>query len=103
MPNFANAFKCKKCPESNTEKGCPCWTELTMVNDDGNHKIEKACIFGMLPMLLVEVIKATNVTTGEINNTKNEMVKGFSFMSEVFSNIKQINQGSKKYLEEKFK
>ncbi len=79
MPSFSNAFKCKKCPESNSKNGCPCWTELTETNiATGEHKTTKNCIFQLMPLLLVEVIKASNRPAQEISHTKNEIVKGFN-------------------------
>jgi len=76
--SFKRAFKCNKCPESNSPEGCPCWTELTMVNDGGDHKIDKRCLFQMLPMLMVEVIKASNVSSEHSSVVKNQLADGFS-------------------------
>lgn len=76
--SFKKAFKCSKCPESNSSEGCPCWTELTMVNDNGEHRIDKNCLFQMMPMLMVEVIKSTNISSEHSSVARNEIVKGFS-------------------------
>ncbi len=86
MPSFSNAFKCKKCPESNGKEGCPCWTELIQTNiATGEHKTTKNCIFQLMPMLLVEVIKASNRPAQEISSTKNEIAKGFKNITNVMS------------------
>jgi hypothetical protein len=59
--SFKNAFQCKKCPESNSKNGCPCWLELIMENDAGEKKTEKGCYFQLSPKLMLESVRAANV------------------------------------------
>ncbi len=84
--SYSNAFKCKKCPETNSKEGCPCWTELIQTNTQtGEHRTKKNCIFQLMPMLMVEVIKASNRPAEEISHTKNEIVKGFDNIKNVLT------------------
>jgi hypothetical protein len=75
--NYKNAFKCKNCPESNSKDGCPCWVELLMVEDDtGKQRVDKACVFSMLPMLMVETIKAVQQPAHEISAMRGQVAHG---------------------------
>jgi len=80
---YKKAWKCKKCPETNNENGCPAWTELMVTNiQSGEEKLEKDCLYRMLPMLLVEVIKASNRPAAEIGSLKNGMINAISELAE---------------------
>ncbi len=81
--SFKNAWKCKKCPKSNEENGCPAWTELMMTNvQSGEEKLDKGCLFQMMPMLMVEVIKASNRPAAEIGALKSGMINAVSELAE---------------------
>lgn len=78
--SFKNAFKCKACPESNSEQGCPCWTELIMENSDtGEKKTEKGCYFQMMPKLMLESVKAANVSSEHACQMRN----GFQRLADI--------------------
>lgn len=81
--NYKNANKCHKCPQSNTEKGCPHWMEITMVNDMGESKIEKACGHVLMPKLLMMTVNAANRTTEQVSKVQNEIAGGFTSLSNV--------------------
>lgn len=72
---FLKAFKCHKCPENNTEQGCPAWMELTLTNPEGAIKIQKGCFYILLPVMLIEVIKASNRPAAAIESMRNAMVE----------------------------
>lgn len=79
--NYKDPFNCKDCPES--EKGCPCWTEIVETNiQTGEERITKDCLLKLMPRLLIEVIKASNRPAAAIESTRNALVenltKGFS-------------------------
>jgi hypothetical protein len=81
--NYKNAFKCKKCPRSNKEDGCPAWNEVIMTNTQtGEQKIDSGCFFQMMPSLLCESIKASNVSTNTHADIKTEVAKGFSLIAQ---------------------
>jgi len=75
--NYKNPFECKECPES--EKGCPCWTELLETNiQTGEERITKDCLFRLMPRLIVEVIKASNRPAAAIESTRNALVENLT-------------------------
>ncbi len=80
--NYKNAFKCSECPQSNNENGCPAWNEVVMTEaQSGEQKIVKGCTFQLLPWIMTEAIKASNVATGTAANIKNEVAKGFALVA----------------------
>ncbi len=79
---YNNAFKCSECPQSNGENGCPAWNEVIMTEaQSGEQKIVKGCTFQLLPWIMTEAIKASNVATGTAADIKNEVAKGFSLVA----------------------
>ena len=86
--NYKNAFKCKKCPQSNNEDGCPCWIELMMTNTrTGDEKIEKGCTYQLMPIMMIEVIKASNRPAEELGKMSNNFVKGLNVISGAIGKI----------------
>ena len=79
--NYKNANKCHKCPQSNGEKGCPHWMEITMKNDTGGMKIDKACGHVLMPTLLMMTVNAANRTTEQVSGVQGEIAKGFEVLS----------------------
>jgi len=78
---YKSAWKCNKCPESNDEKGCPCWTELIETNaETGQERITKNCLFQLMPNLLVEVIKASNRPAAEISAMRVEAISNMQHL-----------------------
>ena len=74
--NYKNAFKCKKCPDSNDEKGCPLWWEMIMTHETtGEKKLNKACGYTLLPQLLVLNYKQTSHGLWATYDTRNKVVK----------------------------
>lgn len=63
MP-YKDAFNCTRCPRSNdpqADRACPAWWEIMFENaQTGEQKIEKNCAFVLMPVYLLEVIKASN-------------------------------------------
>ena len=81
---YKNAWKCHKCPESNTEKGCPCWTELIEVNaETGQERVNKNCLFQLMPNLLIEVIKASNRPAAEMSAMRGDVINKIQQLSHV--------------------
>jgi len=77
--NYKNAFKCKKCPESNKEDGCPAWNEIIMTNSQsGETKIQSGCFYQMMPALLVESMKSSNVAASTHAEVRNDIARGFA-------------------------
>ena len=97
--NYKNAMNCKKCPESNGENGCPCWTEIIMENSGtGEVKSVKNCLFQQLPMLMVEVIKASNrpaaeigAMRGEIDTRMGDIANGMRQVPQLLANLAKID------------
>jgi hypothetical protein len=76
MPNFKNAFRCKKCPETTGEKGCPMWWEMVLTHDvTGEKKLEKACGYTLLPQLLILNYKQTTHGLWAAYDMRNKVVK----------------------------
>ena len=91
--NYKNPFECKECPES--EKGCPCWTELLETNiQTGEERITKDCLFKLMPRLMVEVIKASNRPAAAIESTRNALIynltRGFGSLVNVIEETKAL-------------
>lgn len=77
VSTYANAFVCNECPGNNGPQGCPCWVELIETNiQTGEERINKNCLFQMMPSMLVEVIKASNRPAAEIGRMREEVVSG---------------------------
>lgn len=77
--SYKNAFRCKKCPQTNNENGCPCWLEITWTNDDGDTKIDKGCYFQLSPKLMLESVKAANISSEHACQMRN----GFQHVAEL--------------------
>ena len=71
---YKNAFKCKDCPESNSENGCPNWWEIIMTNDLNEQKVEKNCGYQLLPQMIVLMCKQTAHTTYAAYDMRNRVV-----------------------------
>jgi hypothetical protein len=77
--SFKNAFKCKNCPETNSEKGCPLWWEIMFTQDTtGEQKMEKNCGYILLPQLLIMTAKSANHTTYAAYDMRNKVVKNIN-------------------------
>ena len=74
--NYKNSHKCKKCPQSNTENGCPIWWEVIHTNiQSGEQKTIKACGYTLMPLFLTEFIRAANRPGAELEAIRKEMRK----------------------------
>jgi hypothetical protein len=81
--NYKNAFKCRKCPQSSKEAGCPAWNEIIMTNPQtGETKVDADCFYKMLPALLIESIKSANVATNTHADIRKEIGRGFAAIAE---------------------
>lgn len=73
---YKNAFKCKRCPESNGEKGCPVWWEVIMKNDEtGETKVNKGCGFQILPSMMAMVSTNSLHSVAASYDMRNKVVK----------------------------
>lgn len=86
--NYKHSFDCKHCPQRNDEQGCPCWCELVETNTvTGEERINKKCLFQLLPSILIELIKASNRPAAAIESTRNEMAskldQGFKLIGSI--------------------
>ena len=80
---YKHAFECKKCPETNTDQGCPCWVELMETNIQTNEvRSNKGCLFQKLPIMMIEVIKASNRPSAAVESMRNEIAKGFVLLNQ---------------------
>ncbi|RLD23216.1 MAG: hypothetical protein DRI71_05870 [Bacteroidetes bacterium] len=91
--NYKNANKCHKCPQNNTEKGCPHWMEITMTSDTGEFKTDKACGHVLMPKLLIMTVNAANRTTEQASGIQNEITNGFKILAA--SNSIELPNGSR--------
>jgi len=73
---FKNAWKCKKCPETNSEQGCPMWWEVVMKNDEtGQTKVEKGCGFQLLPQMMALVSTNSLHATAASYDMRNKVIR----------------------------
>lgn len=93
--NYKNANKCHKCPQSNSEDGCPHWMEITMTNDGGEFKTEKACGHVLMPKLLMMTVNAANRVTEQVSGVQNEIASGFITVARVLNNGKQLQHSGR--------
>lgn len=88
--NYKNAFKCHKCPQSNTESGCPNWWEFIQTDTtNGQEHIRKMCGYQALPLFLVDAIKASNRPAAEIGAMRDEMT---GHLNHLVSGVQQVPQ-----------
>lgn len=81
---FKHAFECRKCPQGNSENGCPAWWEIVTENTQtGEVKVSKGCGWQHLPMMLIEVIKASNRPAAAVESCRNEISKGFENLGQL--------------------
>lgn len=74
--NYKNAWNCKRCPQSNDEKGCPAWVEYMQTNAaTGEERLQKECLFQALPVFMIETIKAANRPAAAVESTRNELAQ----------------------------
>ena len=77
--NYKNAFKCKKCPQSDGESGCPMWWEMMLTNDvTDEKKLEKACGYALMPQLLILNYKQATHSVFAAYDMRNKVVKNVS-------------------------
>ena len=77
LEGYKNAFKCRKCPQSNDEKGCPVWWE--QVWEDGDTKeqvLTSGCGFVLAQSLILDVVKQGFGARAEVNEMRKEVVNG---------------------------
>jgi hypothetical protein len=73
---YKKAFKCSRCPENNTEKGCPVWWEMVLKNEEtGQTKVTKACGFTLLPQLMAMVSTDTLHSVAASYDMRNKVVE----------------------------
>jgi len=84
------------CPRNNDpEKGayCPAWVEYTEHNHQtGEDRVTKECSFTALPKFMAHTLSAANRPAAAIEQTRNELVSGFSQVAQTLQNIPQIRQ-----------
>lgn len=84
MGNYAKAWQCEACPQSNGEQGCPAWSEIIEAHvRTGEERITKDCLFRLLPKMMVEVVKASNRPAAELGEMRAELFKGFSAVGQI--------------------
>lgn len=96
---YKRAFQCKKCPQSSGENGCPCWIELIWRNDETNDvKTENGCYFQLTPKLLLEAVKAANVSSENSSVARNSFEQGVIKLQDHLYNaieaVKEIPENS---------
>ncbi len=93
--NYKNAWKCHKCPQSSKEDGCPAWNEVVMTNvQSGETKVVKGCHFQLMPSIMVESIKASDVSASTYAAIKNEIARGYVAIANALPGfVKQLTDG----------
>lgn len=95
--SYKNAFKCHKCPEDNSAKGCPMWWEISETEElTGQTRIRKACGYVLMPTYFQMMIRASNRPAAAENSTRNELSRK---MGEGFDKIAQVLQNMPKTIE----
>ncbi len=99
--SYKNAWRCKKCPQSNTSDGCPAWWEIGVENTvTGEQRLDKGCGFAMMPQLLVTTIQAAEQPAREASQIKETIRKGFvgvnRAMLSIGEHVKALPGGSQR-------
>ena len=75
--SYKNAFKCKKCPQSSKEDGCPAWWEQVWTEQDTKEQVIKSgCGFFLVQELMIDVVKQGFGARSEVNKMRKEVVDG---------------------------
>ena len=78
------------CPQNNDPaRGnyCPIWWEASLVNvQTGETALRKECGWSLLPVFLIEVIKASNRPAAAIESTRNEIAEGLTNVAREIAN-----------------
>lgn len=78
-----------KCPESGEE--CPCWSEIVQESaQTGEVRVLKDCIFRLMPVLLIEVIKASNRPAAAVESVRNEMFRGLAMVANSVQEVQKL-------------
>lgn len=73
---FKKAFKCKNCPQTNTENGCPMWWEIVMENDKtGEQRVDKGCGYQMLPQMMANISSKSLHAAAASYDMRNKVIK----------------------------
>lgn len=110
IKRYKKAFQCKSCPGQNGENGCPLWWKQILENKaTGQVKVEENCGFVLLPVLILETVKAANGAQAQINLCQNEVndhsqiiFQGFQRLVEIAMKEKdadQIENGSRSHIQ----
>lgn len=77
--NYAHAWECKNCPESNGAKGCPAWWEYSGQDTVTSEiKIIKTCGLQGLLSSYAHVIAASNRPAASIDRMRQEVAAGLN-------------------------
>lgn len=85
--NYKNAWKCKKCPQTATEMGCPFWWEIIMEKPEtGETKVMKGCGFTLMPELFAHVSKNAVHAAAASYDMRNKVIRN---VGKVIRNINE--------------
>ena len=77
LKGYKNAFKCRKCPQSNDEKGCPVWWEQVWEEEVTKEQVlTSGCGFVLAQNLILDVVKQGFGARAEVNEMRKEVVNG---------------------------
>lgn len=98
--NYQNAENCNACPKRNDEAGCPFWWEWIETNiSSGQERLRKQCGKSAMQVFMVEVIKASNRPAAAVEDTRNQIVKGFENLAAIAtSNPQEARRSSQPIL-----
>ena len=73
--SYRNAWKCRKCPGTADENGCPAWAEYVERNPHtGEERVTKECVFQALPKFLIHTMAAAGQAAATMDRHRNEIV-----------------------------
>lgn len=96
MP-YKGAFNCEKCPRTSDPQAasaCPAWWEIIAGNESGEEKILKDCAFKLMPMFLLETVKAANRSTAQICQARDAVLTEFKNASATETAVRLSIPGS---------
>jgi len=103
MKEYKKAFLCLKKGKCAEDSSCPCWCELIQTNiQTGEERLIKDCIFKLYPIIMIEVIKASNRPAAAVESMRNETAKNLNQgFQKVFTGLQEVSKRIKKALEVK--
>ena len=91
--SYKKAFECKKCPQSNSEDGCPNWIEVHQVNNiSKEERMLAGCGYQMVPYMLNEINVQIPRSAAEISAMREDISTKIGTAAALYLKVAQRHQ-----------